>query len=328
MMSRRKWLLLSGISLLAVHLHVRSQETARVRRVGILLFTSSDKTVHLQTAFKQGMRDLGWLEGQTIEYQFVFAEGHVERLDGLARMLVAQQADVLVTPAATMLLALQKATKKIPIVMTNVPGAVENNFVISLSRPGGNITGVTSQMELVLGKQIEILHEVVPNAKRIAFLMNETSLANNAYWNDAQSACAALKLAPIRVAANAPDQLAAAVARIVSERAQAVVVFADSMFYGEREKIADLLRAIRLPAAYGLSDHVVAGGLLSYAADLAENFRHSAIFVDKILKGARPEDLPVEQPTRFDLVINLKTAKALGLTIPQSVLIRANRVIE
>ena len=274
------------------------------------------------------MHDLGWREAQSVEYRAAYADGQVGRLDALAKELIEQKVEVIVVGAPQAARAAQKATNTIPIVMTNVSNAVENKFVASLARPGGNITGVTSQLEVVLGKLIEIFHETVPRARRIAILVNESNPSHRAFWTGAQSACAALKLVPLRVVASAPAQLAAAVAVIVREQAQAIVVVADAMYFNERAKLEELIRATRLPAAYALRDHVVAGGLLSYAADNSRNFRYAATFVDKILKGAKPADLPVEQPTKFDLVINLKTAKALGLAIPQSILLRADEVIE
>ena len=175
---------------------------------------------------------------------------------------------------------------------------------------------------------IGILHEVTPGARRIAIMLNESSPSHAAYWAAAQSACAALDLVPLRVASNTPAQLGAAVEEIVRQRSQAVVVVADPGYLNERERLRDLMQATRLPSAYMLRDHVVAGGLVSYSYDLAASFRYAAKYVDKILKGAKPADLPVEQPTKFELVINLITAKALGITIPQSLLLRADEVIQ
>ena len=225
-------------------------------------------------------------------------------------------------------IGLQRATKTIPVVMANVSNAVGNGFVASLARPGGNITGITNLYEEVLGKLIGILHEVAPGARRIAILLNESNPSHAAFWAGAQSACAALDLVALRVVASTPAQLGTAVGEIVRQRSQAVVVVSDGMYFAERAKLQELMQTTRLPVAYGLREHVVAGGLLSYASDLAANYRYAAKYVDKILKGAKPADLPVEQPTKFELVINTKTAKALGLTIPQSLLLRADEVIQ
>ncbi len=205
---------------------------------------------------------------------------------------------------------------------------VSNGFVASLAKPGGNITGTANQSDEVLGKLVGILHEVAPGARRIAFVLNETNPNHAAYWSAAQSACAALEFAAQRVVASAPAQLDTAVGEIVRQRSQAVVVIADPLYSNERVRLQELIQPTRLPAAYSFREHVVAGGLLSYGVDLAASHRHAARYVDKILKGAKPSDLPVEQPTKFGLVINLRTARALGLTIPQPLLLRADEVIE
>ena len=306
----------------------RSQPTAKIRKVGFISAQSSTSGASLFEAFKAGMRDLGWREGQNVEYRAGYGDGRIERLDEVAKDLVAKKVEVIVVGGAPVTRAAQKATATIPIVMANVSNAVDNGFVASLARPGGNITGVTNQYEEVLGKLIEIFHETVPRARRVAILVNESSPSHRAYWAAAQNACAAFKLTPFRVAARTPVDLPAAVARIVSEQAQAIVVVLDGMFLSERKQLEELIRPTRLPAAYAFREHALEGGLLSYAADLTRAWRYSATFVDKILKGARPADLPVEQPTKFELVINLKTAKALGIAVPPAVLQRADEVIQ
>lgn len=307
---------------------VWGQPGAKIRRVGFLNLQSSISAARFYDAFRSGMHNLGWREGQNVEYRAAYAEGRVERLDALANGLVEQKVEVIVVGAPQAVRAAQKATNSIPIVMTNVSNAVGNKFITSLARPGANITGMTNQLEEVLSKLIEIFHETVPRAGRIAILVNESNPSQHAYWTTAQSACAALKLTPLRVVASAPDQFAAAIAQIVREQAQAIVVVADGMYLNERAKLEELIRATRLPAAYAFREHVVAGGLLSYAADFLGIYQRAATYVDRILKGAKPAELPVEQPTKFDLVINVKTAKALGITIPQSVLLRASEVIQ
>jgi putative ABC transport system substrate-binding protein len=329
MITRRGLCVAGGVGLFAgVHPPMRGQAVAKLRRIGSLSIASSAVAARFYESFKQGMRDLGWIEGQNVEYRFVFADGRADRLDALAAELVAQRVDVIVVGPPQAARAAQNATGKIPIVMANVSNAVDNNFVASLARPGGNITGVTAQNEVVLSKLIELLHEVVPSAGRVAVLLNDTNPSHRAFWSSAQSTSAVLKLVPLRVVANDASQFEPAVAQMVREQARAVVVVADGMYLTERAKLAELLLATRLPVAYALREHVADGGLLSYAADLARNYRHAATFVDKILRGAKPADLPVEQPTRFELVVNLKTARALGLTIPRSVLLRADEVIE
>ena len=325
-MNRRDALL--GLLALSGPQSVFGQPNPKLRRVGLLSIGTSASAATLVNAFKKGMTELGWREGQNIEYRIAYADSQVERLDALARELVEQKIDVFVVGAPQVARAAQKATSSIPIVMTNVSNAVENKFVASLAKPGGNITGVTSQLEAVLGKMIEIFHEAVPRASRIAILLNESNPTHRAFWSGAQSACAALKLVPVRIVASSPGALPGAIAQIVQEKAQAIVVVADGMYLTERVPLQKLIGATRLPAAYALREHVLEGGLLSYAADLARNYQYSATFVDKILKGARPGDLPVEQPVKFDLTINLKTAKQLGIVIPNPVLLRADEVIQ
>jgi putative ABC transport system substrate-binding protein len=326
--TRRGVLLAGGIGLLVAHRLSHGQPVATIRRVGVLQIASETSGARMRAAFKQGMQDLGWLEGKNIEYRIVYANGDADRLEALAGELVAQRVEVVVAGNTTATRAAQRATKTIPIVMASVSNPVGNGFVASLAKPGGNITGITGQYEDVIGKLIGILHEVAPGAQRVAILLNESNPATAEVWAAAQSACAALGLVALRVVANAPAQLGAAVEEIVRQRAQAVVVLADGMWLGERAKLQALMQATRLPVAYGLREHVAAGGLLSYDADLAANFNHAAKYVDKILKGARPADLPVEQATKFELVINLKTAKSLGITIPKDILLRADEVIQ
>lgn len=328
MIKRRSVSLAVGIGLLAAHRLSSGRVVPAPRRVGIIGSSSMAAGAHVIDAFKQGMRDLGWREGRDIEYRFVFAGGDMTRMDALALELISLQVDVIVVSNPPAAAAAQRATQTIPVVMTNVSNAVANGFVASLGKPGGNITGITSQLEEVLGKLIGILHEVVPSARRMAIVLNETNKSHPAFWAVAQRTCAALDLVALRVVASAPAQLAAAVEQIVQQRAQAVVVVADGTYFAERTKLQEMMQATRLPVAYGLRDHVVVGGLLSYASDLESNFRYAAKFVDKILKGAKPADLPVEQPTKFNLVINLKTAKSLGITMPPLVQLRADEVIE
>ena len=328
MIAQRRLAIAGAAAWLASHPLARGQPTPGLRRVGSLSITTIAASERFYTAFKLGMHDLGWREGRNIEYRFVFADGKVEALDGLARELIAQQVEVIVAGAPQAARAAQRATRSVPIVMANVSNAVASGFVESLARPGGNITGVTAQNEVVLAKLIELLHEAVPGAQRIAVLMNQTNPSYAAFWAAAQSACAALGLVALRVVASAPDQLEAAAAQLAAERAQAVVVVADGMFLTQRARLEALLRPARLPVVYALREHVAGGGLLSYAADIAANYRYAATFVDKILKGAKPADLPVEQPTRYELVVNLKTARALGITLPLTLLVRADEVLE
>jgi len=326
--TRRSVLRAGSIVLLVVNGLSRGQPAATIPRVGLLWFASEASSAHLWKAFKEGMHDLGWLEGKSIEYRFVYANGDADRLRVLADELIGQKVAVIVVGSSQSAGAAHRATKTVPIVLAGVGNAVRAGLVASLAKPDGNITGFTSQQDEVVGKLVGILHEVAPGARRIAILLNESSPLHAAYWAGAQRACTALGLVALRVVASTPAQLATAVGAIVRQRSQAVVVTSDSMYFTERAKLQELMQTARLPTAYAVRDNVVAGGLLGYGYDAAGNYRNAARYVDKILKGAKPADLPVEQATKFELVINLKTAKTLGLTIPQSLLLRADEVIQ
>jgi putative ABC transport system substrate-binding protein len=326
--TRRNVLLACGIGLLVTHRLSRGQPAATIRRVGLLWTSSEAASKDLRVAFIQGMQGLGWLEGKNVEYRFVYANGDVDRLDTLASELIGQKVDVILVGSGQSAQAAQRATKTLPIVLAGVGNAVGAGLVAGLPKPEGNITGFTSQQDEVLGKLIGILHEVAPRARRIAILLNESNPLHDAYWAGAQSACAALDLVALRVVASTPVQLGAAVEQIVRLGPQAIVVTSDSLYFAERAKLQELMENTRLPAVYALRDHVVAGGLLSYGYDTAANYRNAARYVDKILKGAKPADLPIEQATKFDLVINLRSARTLGISIPQSLLQRADEVIQ
>ncbi len=326
MVTRRLFLLMGGIGLIAAHPLSHGQPASVIHRVGVLLTLPEATNVHLR-AFVQAMRDLGWVEGTNIEYRIVSASGDVDRLDALANELVRQNVELIVAASSAGTRAAQRATNKIPIVMVAASNALDSGFIASLAKPGGNITGVSNQREEALRKLVEIMHEVLPDARRFGILLNERNPSYRTLSDAAQSACSALNLVGLAVVASVREELAGAIAQIVRQQSQAVVVVPDPVYLNERTNLQKLMQATRLPAAYGLREHVVAGGLLSYASDLAGNYRSAATYVDRILKGAKPADLPVEQPTKYELTVNLKTAQALGITIPQSVLLRADEVI-
>jgi putative ABC transport system substrate-binding protein len=326
--TRRRVLLAGGVSLLVAPRLSLGQPAATIRRVGWLSLGSEAAVANLDAAFKQGMHELGWLEGKNVEYRMAYANSDASHLDALARELVRHQVDVILVGNGQSASAAQRATRTIPIVMAGLANAVGTGLIASLAKPGGNVTGYTSQQDEVLGKLIGILHEVAPGASRIAILLNERSPIHVTHWAGAQSACTALGLVALRVVASTPAQLGAAVEQIVRQRSQAVAVSSDAMYFSERTKLQELMQTTRLPVAYELRDHVLAGGLLSYGYDTAANYRSAAKYVDKILRGAKPADLPVEQATKFDLVINLKTAKSLGITVPKDILLRAEEVIQ
>jgi putative tryptophan/tyrosine transport system substrate-binding protein len=326
--ARRSVLLASSVGLLVAYRRAQGQPITQIRRVGLISLGSTATTAAVYAAFKQGMHDLGWREGENVTYEPVYADGDVDRVDTLAGDLLRRNAEVILVGNALTVRAAQRATRAIPIVMVSVGDPVGNGFVASLARPGANITGMTSQQEEVLGKLIGILHEVTPGSRRVAIMLNESSPNHPVFWVAAQRACAALDLVALRVVASTPAQFDAAVAQIIRQRSQAIVVVVDPIYLNERVKLQALMQSTQLPVAYGWREHVVAGGLLSYSTDLAASYREVAKYVDKILNGAKPAELPVEQATKFELVLNLKTAKALGLVIPQSVLVRADDVIQ
>jgi len=328
LITRRSLLLAGGTGLLVAHPDSNAQPAPTVRRVGWVSFGSKTSPAEAYAAFRQGMHDLGWLEGKNVEHQAVYADGDASHLGAMAKELIRQRVDAIVVGNATTTRAMQRATSTIPIVMASVNNPVAAGFVASLAKPGGNITGITTQSEVVLGKLIAILHEIAPRARRIAFLLNESNPNEPVFWAAAQSACAMLDLTALRIVANAKAEFGAAVGEIVRQDAQAVVVVADPLYLNERAGMQTLMQGIRLPVAYAWREHVVAGGLLSYAADLAVTARHVATYVDKILKGIKPADLPVEQVNKFELVINLSAARTLGLTISKALLLHADEVIQ
>jgi len=314
--------------LLAAPLAAGAQPAGRVPRIGYLgTRTLSDFGVD---AFRQGLRELGWVEGQNIVVDYRFAEGGLDRLPDLAAELVRLKVDIIVAQATPGAAAAKNATETIPIVMVPVGDPVGLGLVASLARPGGNVTGVSYSVGGldIIGKQLELLKQTVPKIHRVAILSNPANPTRPLVIRDVNGAARALAVQLQFLEARGPNEFDSAFAAIAKERIEALVVMADTMFVLHRTRLADLAARSRLPAAYGWREHVEAGGLMSYGPSLSYLFRRSATFVDKILKGAKPGDLPVEQPTQFELVINLKTAKALGLTIPPSLLQRADQVIE
>jgi ABC-type uncharacterized transport system substrate-binding protein len=328
---RRRAFLYGATAVLAGPLAGEAQQVGKVPRVGHLsLVAGSDPQVQRALdVFRQALRELGYVEGQSIAFEYRWADGKSERLPDLATELVRLKVDVIVTtggvPSAQ---AAQRATKAIPIVATGTVDPVAAGLVASLARPGGNITGPAYIPEQLVGKGLELLKEVVPNVTRVAVLWNPNNPGNTHQLRAAEAAAATLgmRLQPVEV--RGLGEIDRAFVTMTRERAGALLVLLDSIFYSQRKTIADLAAKNRLPAVYGHNVHAEAGGLMAYTANRFEVSRRTAIYVDKILKGAKPGDLPIEQPTTFELTINLKTAKALGLTIPPSLLARADQVIE
>ena len=321
--------LLVALGVLLSPLATEAQQPAKMPRIGYLGFgMSTPENAAVYEPFRQGLRDLGYVEGQNVAIEWRFAEGRPERLPDLARELVRLKVDVIVVPVTSAALAARNATRTIPIVMVAVPDPIGAGLVQSLARPGGNVTGLSFLNPELSAKQLQLLKEVVPKVSRVAVLQDPASVGHRIILKEAEATARALGVELQILGARVPDDFDAAFAAMTRERAGALLVLAHPTFLLYRRRLADLAEKGRLPAMYGNTEHAEAGGLMAYAPSLADNFRRSAVYVDKILKGAKPSDLPVEQPTRFQLVVNLKAAQALGLTIPQSVLIRSDRVVQ
>ena len=329
-MRRREFITLFGGAAATWSLAARAQQPAgRVYRVGYLAVSSREQQLHLIKAFEEGLRSLGYRVGENVVIEHRFAEGEVERLPGLAADLVRLGVDVIVTGVNPNTVAAMKATTTIPIVMTNSIDPIGTGLVASLARPGGNVTGFTADTgDEIFGKRLELLKETLPNLSRVGILWNPDVAPNHSRLASIREAAPALGMTLVPAEARGLDELEQALATMVRERVQGFVVLSDGVLFNHRDQIAVMALRNRLPAASTQSEYAEAGFLLTYGVDFRDLFRRSAVFVDKILKGAKPADLPVEQPTKFDLVVNLKTAKALGLDVPPSLLARADEVIE
>jgi len=328
-MERRTFMGALAGGLLAAPLAADAQQAGKVPRIGFLgTRTLSDTSPYLD-AFRQGLRELGWVEGQNIVIDDRFAEGRFDRLPNLAAELVRLKVAIIVAAPTPAVVAAKKATETIPIVAIAVGDPVGIGLIASLARPGGNVTGLSFSVGLeIAGKGLELLKETVPKVRRVAVLSNPANPGQPLSIRELNVAAQSLGVQLQLLEARGPNDFDGAFAAMATERVGALLVVADSMFNLHRTRLADLAARSRLPAAYGLRENVEAGGLMSYGPSVRDLFRRAATYVDKVLKGAKPGDLPVEQPTKFELVINLKTAKALGLTIPPSLLGRADEVIQ
>jgi putative ABC transport system substrate-binding protein len=300
----------------------------KVRRIGYLDQGSAAHNKPYLEAFQQGLRHLGWVEGQNIALEIRFAEGRTDQLPSLAADLVRLKVDVIATSSTPAALAAKRATTTIPIVIGFAADPVGSGIVTSLARPGGNITGWTHQGFELRRKYLQLLKEVVPGATRFGVLWNPTNQVHGPSLKIIEAAASQLRVELHEVGVQDPQQLENAFSALAQKRVEGIVVFPDGMFLAQTPLIIALAARQRLPVMYGVREYVEAGGLMAYGANLPEMYRLGAAIVDKILRGAKPADLPVEQPTKFELLINLKTAKALGLTIPPSLLLRADEVIQ
>jgi putative ABC transport system substrate-binding protein len=328
-MRRREFIaLLGGVA--AWPFAARAQQPARrVYRVGYFAIQSQEGSLHLIKAFEDGLRSLGYRVGENVIIEYRFADGEMERLPALATDLVGLGADVIVSGNNVTTVAAMKATTTIPIVMTNSAEPVSAGLVASLARPGGNVTGFSSEPgDEINGKRLEFLKDTLPNLSRVGILWNPDFVPNQDRLTSVREATQALGLTFVPAEARGPDALEQAFATMVRERAQVLIVLSDGVLFNHCGPIGVMAVRNRLPAISAVREYAEAGFLLSYGIDLPDQFRRSAAFVDKIFKGAKPGDLPVERPTKFELVVNLKTATALGLTVPPSVLARADEVIE
>jgi len=323
-MRRASLALVLTLALLAAPLAGEAQTPGKMPRIGYLAFPAERLPAH--DAFLQGLRELGYVEGQNIAIEYRWAGGKADRLPALAAELVALKVDVIVTASTPAIQAVKQTTKTIPIVMAASGNAVESGLVKSLARPGENVTGLTFLDPEISAKRLQLLKEVLPRMSRVAVLKHVTTTTASLDASRAAARSLGLQLQILEV--EAPEDFDRVFGVMREQRAEALNVLASPILNANRKALVQLAAKYQLPAVYQWREFVEDGGLMSYAASLAEMLRRAATYVDKILKGAKPADLPVEQPTRFELVINLKTAKALGLTIPQSVLFRADEVIQ
>ncbi|HUP37121.1 MAG TPA: ABC transporter substrate-binding protein [Candidatus Limnocylindria bacterium] len=316
------------LTALAAPLPADAQGAGKLVRIGRLSPLSAETDSPNLEAFRKGLRELGWVEGKTFIIEGRFADGRSERLPGLAAELVRRRVDVILTGSNPGALAAKKATATIPIVMVTTGDPVGAGLVTSLARPGGNVTGVTALGQMLNAKRLELIKEAVAGVTRVAVLTNPRSIYTAPFLREKEDMSRSLGLQLPILQARDPGGFEKAFAALATERAGALMVQTDAMFITHRRRIVELAARSRVPTIYGDREFVDAGGLMFYGATLANLYHDAAGYADRILKGARPADLPVEQPTKLELVINLKAAKALGLTIPPSVLGRADHLVE
>jgi putative tryptophan/tyrosine transport system substrate-binding protein len=324
----RKKIIVVALSalLFALCSSAEAQQQAKVVRIGYLTVISLSSNVARVEAFRQGLRELGYVEGKNIVIEWRSAEGKLDRVSGIAAELVRLKVDIIVTAGPQATRTAKEATVTIPIVMAFDTGPIGNGFVVSLARPGGNITGLSALSPELGGKQLELLKEIIPKLSRVAVFGNSKEPANPQSLREAELAAGAFRMKLQHVDVLSPKDIETAFQAARKGRADALLVLGAFILNPHRAQIADLVVESRLPAIYNAVEWVEAGGLMSYGTSISDLFRRAATYVDKILKGAKPAELPVEQPTKFELIINLKAAKQIGLTIPPSVLARADKV--
>ena len=325
--SRKTWRFVLSAMLLMFGFQAEAQQTKNVPRLGFLASSSAERAKSRLAAFQQGLRDLGYLEGKNILIEQRYAAGQFEKLPELAAELIRLKVDVLVTQGAPAAHAGKNATGVIPIVFGNVSDPIGTGLVASLARPGGNITGLSDFNLGLVRKRLELLKEVVPSASRVAALFNPTNPTNPLQLKEIQAAAVALGVGLLSLEAKEADDIDRVFTAMITEPPAALIVIGDSLFGIHLRKILDFLVKSRLPAIFGMRVNVEAGGLMSYGTNFEDLYRRAATYVDKILKGAKPAHLPIEQPTKFELVINLAVARKINLTIPADLLMWADEVI-
>jgi len=328
MNNRRRLIIVVFASLLGVPLASFGQQPAKVARIGFLEASTPSAIAARVEAFRQGLRDLGYVEGKNVVIEYRYAEGNFDRLPALAAELVRLNVNVIVTGGPTAIPAAKAATTAIPIVMAFDTDPVGSGFAASLAKPGGNITGLSTLAPELSAKQIELLKEIVPKLARVAVLGTASRPGSAHALREVENAAKALKVQVQFQDVVDPKGIDAAFLAARKGGADAVLVLGSPLFNANRTELTELASKSRYPVIYDRAEFVEAGGLMTYSVSLADLARRAATYVDKILKGAKPADVPIEQPTKFDLVVNMKTAKALGIKIPNSVLAQATRVIE
>ena len=325
-LGRRRYLAATG-AFLAAPVVAEGQQMAKRPRIAVLTFGFEPSSHPLET-FRQALREHGYVEGENIALEYRFAKGRVDTLATLAAELVGLNVDVIVTEGTPTAVAVKRATTSIPIVMATVSDPVRLGLIASLSRPGGNVTGVTHRAGDRAGKQLQLVKEIAPNATLIAVIYNAARPDTGDRLAEAKAAAQSLRLSIQFTGVRSPADLDAAFESVMSARPGAFTTLGDGMLWGNRKRLVDFAAKTRLPAVFPEREFAEAGGMLAYGPDLAWNFRRAAAYVNRILKGAKPADLPVEQPTKFELVVNLKTAAALGIKIPFAILVRADEVLQ
>jgi putative tryptophan/tyrosine transport system substrate-binding protein len=327
-MKRREFILALGSAAAAWPLAARARQPAKIPRIGLLSTFSPSETVPWHQALRQGLRDLGWVEGENINIEYRYAEGRLDRLPGLASDLVRLKVDLIFTDTTSPALVAKNATRTIPIVVASANDVVESGLAQSLARPGGNITGLDQIAPELGGKRLELLKEIVPKLSSAVVLWNPQNKASARNWNELQDPARQLGLPLHSLEVRKADELDKAFEVAATARADALVILPEPVFVANLKRIADFAAKHHLPSIFHLKEFADAGGLMAYGPDRSDLFRRSAAYIDKILKGAKPTDLPIQLPTKFELVINLKTAKAIRLEIPPTLLALADEVIE